>query len=47
MTYKLNEKMKNQKTYDVDTNQYRIRLDANESFLDPGKQFEKEIAEVI
>ena len=39
MTYKLNDKMRNRTTYEVDTNEYRIRLDANESFIDPGKLF--------
>ena len=47
MGYQLNEKMKNRKTYDVDTNRYQIRLDANESYLDPGKLFQEEILKTI
>ncbi len=47
MTYQLSVKMKNRKTYEVDTNDYKIRLDANESYIDPGKLFKEEIEKAI
>ena len=47
MAYELNEKMKKRTTYPVDTNSYKVRLDANESFIDPGKQFRQEIADAV
>ncbi len=39
MTYELNEKVKNLIPYDAVAGDYKIRLDANESFIDPGKAF--------
>jgi histidinol-phosphate aminotransferase len=36
MAYKLNEKLKKFTNYEVTDGEYRIRLDANESFIDPG-----------
>jgi hypothetical protein len=47
IVYELNEKMKKRTTYPVDTNSYKVRLDANESFIDPGKQFRQEIADAL
>lgn len=39
MTYELNEKVKNLIPYDPVAGDYEVRLDANESFIDPGKLF--------
>ena len=36
MTYQLNDKVKNLVPYDAVTGDYAVRLDANESFIDPG-----------
>ena len=47
MTYELNEKVKNLTPYDPVAGEYEIRLDANESFLDPGKQFRDEIMAAV
>lgn len=45
--YKLNGKVKNMVPYDAVTGDYEVRLDANESFINPGERFKGEIAEVI
>jgi len=47
MPYQLNAKMRNRTTYEVDTNTYEVRLDANESYYDPGKLFRSEVAEIV
>jgi histidinol-phosphate aminotransferase len=36
MTYRLNEKLKDLKPYEIDETIYKIKLDANESFINPG-----------
>lgn len=47
MTYKLNDKVKNLIPYDAVAGDYKIRLDANESFIDPGELFREEIAKAV
>jgi len=47
MTYELNEKLKNIVPYDPVAGDYRIRLDANESFIDPGEMFGEELQAAI
>lgn len=47
MTYELNDKVKNLIPYDAVTGDYKIRLDANESFIDPGEAYEKEFLAAI
>lgn len=43
MTYKLNEKLEFSEPYVVNENDCAIRLDANESFIDPGKELREKI----
>lgn len=38
MTYKINEKLVGLEPYIIDSKEYDIKLDANESFIDPGKE---------
>ncbi len=45
--YQLNDKVKNLTPYDPVAGTYNIRLDANESFINPGQLYEKEIWEAI
>ncbi len=47
MTYELNDKVKNLIPYDAVTGNYEIRLDANESFLDPGEAFSDQFLSAI
>ncbi len=47
MTYELNEKVKNLIPYDAVAGDYKIRLDANESFIDPGEIFRARIFSAI
>jgi len=47
MTYELNDKVKNLVPYDAVAGDYKIRLDANESFIDPGELFQKEILAAV
>ena len=42
MTYELNDKVKNLTPYDAVTGNYKIRLDANESFINPGESLKEE-----
>ena len=50
MTYELNEKVKNLVPYDAVAGDFKIRLDANESFIDPGElfgeQFRSELSKI-
>lgn len=47
MTYQLNAKIKGLEPYDAIMGNYKIRLDANESFLNPGEILQKEILEAV
>ena len=47
MTYELNDKVKNLVPYDAVAGDYKIRLDANESFIDPGEDFGDEFLSAI
>lgn len=47
MTYELNDKVKNLVPYDAVAGDYKIRLDANESFIDPGESFQKQILSAV
>ncbi|MDF3002516.1 MAG: histidinol-phosphate transaminase [Bacillota bacterium] len=47
MTYELNEKVKNLIPYDPVAGDYEIRLDANESFIDPGKLFREDFLAAV
>ncbi len=47
MAYQLNEKVKSLKPYDPICGDYKIRLDANESFIFPSQSMKEEIAQVI
>lgn len=47
MTYELNEKIKKMTPYDAVTGNYKIRLDANESFINPGENFKEEFLSAI
>jgi len=47
MTYKLNEKLEFTEPYIVNENDCAIRLDANESFIDPGKDLRGKILTVL
>lgn len=47
MTYQLNNKVKNLVPYDAITGDYKIRLDANESFIDPGEIFREQLLSAI
>jgi histidinol-phosphate aminotransferase len=47
MTYRFHQKLKNLKPYEVVSEECRIRLDANESFLNPGKELSNQIIEAI
>ncbi len=47
MTYELNDKVKNLVPYDAVAGEYKIRLDANESFIDPGEDFGEEFLTAI
>ena len=43
MTYELNQKVKNLIPYDAVAGNYEVRLDANESFIDPGEEFRNQV----
>ncbi|MEG1583910.1 MAG: aminotransferase class I/II-fold pyridoxal phosphate-dependent enzyme [Anaerovorax sp.] len=45
--YRLNDKVKNLVPYDAVAGDYKVRLDANESFVDPGEFFKEEIAKAV
>lgn len=47
MTYLLNDKVKNLVPYDAAAGIYKIRLDANESFIDPGLILKNEIMTAV
>jgi len=47
MTYELNEKLKCLVPYDAVAGEYRIRLDANESFIDPGELYGEEFLTAV
>jgi histidinol-phosphate aminotransferase len=47
MTYKLNDKVKNLIPYDAVAGDYKIRLDANESFIDPGEALREQILAAV
>jgi len=47
MSYELNDKVKNLVPYDAVAGDYKIRLDANESFIDPGEDLGKLFLEAI
>ena len=47
MSYELPEKLKNLPKYDPVTEIYRVRLDANESFLEMPEDIKKEILEAV
>jgi len=47
MTYQLNDKVKNLVPYDAIAGDYKIRLDANESFIDPGEIFREQLLSAI
>ncbi len=45
--YQLNDKVKNLTPYDPVAGTYKIRLDANESFINPGEMYGEEIGEAV
>ncbi len=47
MTYELNDKLKKLTPYDAVAGEYRIRLDANESFIDLGNDFSEQIKKAV
>jgi histidinol-phosphate aminotransferase len=47
MTYELNDKLKKLVPYDAVAGDYKIRLDANESFIDPGEFFRKQFQAAV
>lgn len=47
MSYQLNDKIKNLVPYTPDTNKYRIRLDANESFITPDSEIWQQILNAV
>ncbi len=47
MAYKLNEKLKNFTNYEVIDCEYKIRLDANESFIDPRISLHNKIIDAL
>lgn len=47
MTYELNDKVKNLVAYDAVTGDYEVRLDANESFIDPGELYGEQFLAAI
>jgi len=47
MSYELNDKVKNLTPYDAVAGDYKIRLDANESFIDPGEIFGEQFLSAI
>lgn len=47
MSYELNDKVKNLVPYDAVAGDYKIRLDANESFIDPGEIFGEQFLAAI
>lgn len=47
MTYQLNDKVKNLVPYDAVAGDFQIRLDANESFINPGVLLKDQIAEAV
>lgn len=47
MSYELPDKLRNLPKYDPVTEIYRVRLDANESFLEMPEDIKKEILEAI
>jgi len=47
LSYNLNDKIKNLVPYTPDTNKYRIRLDANESFITPDEQVWQQIINAV
>ena len=46
-SYQLHKKLRNIKPYEVIQDSCRIRLDANESFIDPGEVLQKQIWNAI
>ncbi len=47
MTYELNDKLKCLVPYDAVAGDYKIRLDANESFIDPGEVFGEQFLSAV
>lgn len=47
MAYELNDKVKNLVPYDAVAGDYKVRLDANESFIDPGELFGEQLMAAI
>lgn len=47
MAYRLNEKLKNLVPYEPIAGEYEVRLDANESFINPGNLYKEEIIDAI
>ena len=47
MTYQLNDKVKKLIQYDAVAGDFKIRLDANESFIDPGTLMKEQIQEAV
>lgn len=47
MTYKLNKKVEGLEPYDAVAGEFQVRLDANESFINPGELMRKEILEAV
>lgn len=47
MTYELNDKVKNMVPYDAVTGSYKIRLDANESFINPADSLKEEFLNAV
>lgn len=47
MTYQLNKKIEGLEPYDAVAGEFQVRLDANESFLNPGELMQKEILEAV
>ncbi|GAB1475280.1 histidinol-phosphate transaminase [Bacillota bacterium] len=45
MTYRINNKLKALETYPVETEEFSIRLDANESFINPGFELRDKLME--
>jgi histidinol-phosphate/aromatic aminotransferase/cobyric acid decarboxylase-like protein len=47
MTYELSDKIKNLKPYNAVTGDYKIRMDANESFINPGETLQEEFLSAV
>lgn len=47
MTYELNDKIKNLKPYEAVTGDYKIRMDANESFINPCENLKEEFLSAV